>query len=567
MARIANLNEIISRGRVEDVIGRRVQLRPVRHGDLVGSCPFHASRSGRSFHVYPDESRWRCWGCQTGGDVITFIERFENVNFPEAVELVAAEVGVQVSWDDTAGQRDGLNRPAVSRDSMLACLAERQRRYVAALPGYKAAWDYIAGRGFTPDQIQRWGIGFAAPLPFSESEPVAEAAGVCKRSDSGRLYDPMHDRLTIALHDHSGRVLGWTGRALDGREPKYLNTGDTPVFRKGRVLFGYHAAVELLRANSSLRPHVMEGQLKAIACLESGIPAVAPGGTGFTPAQAVLVARLAKNGKAVVCPDPDAAGVKAAVAISQELRSAELTVSIGELVIPDTITEAVKDPDDLLRLGLPVTYEYIPIVDWLYLQAVGNVRVTTADQARAVASLVVPLVLAHPVAAVRAVELRRVAELSGLAVEDLQDGTAPREVAREGEASVSAAVDTTMTTGRLVLAVLLQNKAVTLPSGVFLPGVMGEWLRLVLWCRQVAAAGRIPIASAVSCLPDEYAAPLGYWLAVDLRRPATADYLSELVDELAAEQRASFRKDLCQAGCFQALSWDDELSTIKGVVP
>ena len=175
MAKIINLDEVLQRAAVADVIGRRVALKPVRNGDLAGTCPFHASRSGKSFHVYPGESRWRCWGCQKGGDAITFIMEFEHVEFVDAVEVLAAEAGVLLRWDESGNNTH--TQPTIGREALLACLAERQRHYAAALPGDKAAWDYIIGRGFTPEMLQRWGIGFALYLPFGTDEKAAELAG------------------------------------------------------------------------------------------------------------------------------------------------------------------------------------------------------------------------------------------------------------------------------------------------------------------------------------------------------------------------------------------------------
>ena len=402
MPKILNECEIKRASHIEDIVGRRVPLKPARSGGhLEGSCPFHPSKSGRSFHVDPERGSWYCFGCSEGGSLADFLMKFENCDYPGALEIMAAESGVMVQYAEGAPSEGG-DRPQATRQQILQALEAACRHYQERLKLNPKALEYLEKRGFGADVVARWRFGYAfgSSVAAVASKETLVAAGVLKGGGiGGDFYDPLAGRVTIPLCDHAGRVLGFTGRLIDGSSdrPKYLNTGETMVFKKGRTLFGLREAKELARSRPKMPLHVLEGQLKAVAAIEAGLPAVAAGGTAFTPEQAALAVGVSE--RVAICPDPDEAGLKSVLANAPVLRDKEAEVFVGELEVPDSLTEPVKDPDDLRAMGLPVKYQYYGLVDWLYGRLTDGLA--DAEGLKEVTRRLLPVVEAQPLAALR----------------------------------------------------------------------------------------------------------------------------------------------------------------------
>jgi DNA primase len=551
MPRIRNEEEIKRRADIEGVIGRRVRLLPARGGShLEGSCPFHSSRSGRSFHVNPERGGWYCFGCSEGGSLADFLMKFEGCDYREALEIMAAESGVAVEYDD-APAAGGGDRPQATRQQVLQALEAACRVYQAGLEDNEAAREYLAKRGFGRDVVERWRFGYACGSSVAKAAPqeLLVAAGVLRLSErTGSAYDPLAGRITVPVCDHSGRVLGFAGRLVEASadRPKYLNTGDTAVFRKGRTLFGVREARELLRRDGRLPLHVLEGQLKAVACAEAGIPAVAAGGTAFTPEQAVVAVGLSE--RIAWCPDPDEAGTKAVLANAPVLREKGAEVVVGELEIPDSVTEPVKDPDDLRAMGLPVRYQYYGLVDWLYYRITGGRRTEAA--VRDVVRLLLPVIGSHPEKAIRWMEMRKLAELSGIPESEWGASEMPKapEVPSPREVPAEAAVDPSMPPDRLLLAVLLQGGRsgweAAMPWSDLPQGLVAALAQVSHILRLSESAG-IPVADAAGAVAD--GAPLAYyryWLSAEAggRDP------SELARLVAADHRRRMAARAAGAG-------------------
>lgn len=334
------VEELKARSSIEDVVSSYVSLKR-RGRTLVGLCPFHSEKSP-SFTVYPDNGSFYCFGCGAGGDVITFIEKIDNLDYMESVRSLAQRAGMTVPESDTDR---GL---AKLRIRLYELNREAARYYHGVLLSAqgRAGMEYFEKRALAPKTISRFGLGYAPSDRFSLvnylrkkgfSEQEMIQANVAFSSRNGHAIDRFHDRVMFPIIDLRGNVIAFGGRILGQGEPKYLNTSDTPIFSKGRNLFAMNFAKDYAE------PYLVlcEGYMDVIALHQAGFQnAVAGLGTALTPEQARLIAHYTKE--VVASYDADAAGQKAASRSIPLLREAGLTVRI--LVVPDG-----KDPDEFIR--------------------------------------------------------------------------------------------------------------------------------------------------------------------------------------------------------------------------
>ena len=558
MPLITNADEIKRAAEIADVIGRRIVLKP-SHGHLEGSCPFHSSRSGRSFHVNPAKQSWYCWGCRKGGTAVSFLMDFEHLDYPGALELLAAECGIAVEYASGGPVPDGQHH-APPRQMLQEAVYKACHWYESQLRASsgKAAMEYAAARGLKPAILEKYNIGYAHGATVSESADTAllEAAGILHRTGDGRLVDRLAGRLVIPLCDTGGRPVAFTGRLISSADaPKYVNTPETPLFHKGRLLFGYHHAHDMLRSRLRRRiVYIIEGQLKCIAMLEAGYPCVAAGGTAFTPSQVALVSHLAD--KAVIVPDPDEAGEKAAVEIASALRSAGLEAAIGLL---DRSANNLKDPDDFMARGLDIKVDEFPVVAWLY-RRIANDRVQTVEEAARVCREVVPFIRANPMPAVVELELRQLSKLSGLPVAALEPAQnpqvpmmPPRQPQQEQQEGV--AISTAMTSDRMLIAQCLQVGPQNNPDWpaylpiLELPPFCYTAIKDLLWTFRYSVMHGVSVADALAMtVPADRLPYYQYWLSVDIGDPPTQETAAQLAAELVQEGRDRLSVSAAQSG-------------------
>ncbi len=348
------LDEIRSRTDIVAVIGEYVQLRR-RGNNFVGLCPFHQEKTP-SFTVTPDKQMFYCFGCQTGGNVFTFLMKREGLSFAEAVEQLAARAGValpeRAAWTPAARAAEDRHRQEIQLLYRVLDFASRYwHQALVKRPEAAAARAYLGRRGLKPESLKTFRLGYSfeswdALLKVLKSKGVDEAtlerAGlvVRGREAAAPYYDRFRGRLMFTISDPRGRPIGFGARALaDGVEPKYLNSPETPVFSKGRVLYGLHlAAPAIRRAGMAI---VVEGYMDAIACHEYGFDyTVASMGTAFTPEQARLLRRLTDT--VVTAFDADTAGTLATIRGLEVLTAAGFKVKVAEI-------PGGKDPDECLR--------------------------------------------------------------------------------------------------------------------------------------------------------------------------------------------------------------------------
>ena len=326
------------------IIGARVPLKK-RGSSYLGLCPFHPDRNP-SFNVHPRRQFYKCWSCGKGGDVFTFLMEYDHLSFPEALRELAHQAGIPVP--------EGPGRAAASREKdrllplreMNGRAADIYHEYLLRAAGAEAARDYVRSRKFQKDWIRKWKLGYAPedwhflPRAFSHhwNEEVARAAGLVSHKE-GHSFDFFRDRLLFPIQNERGEVLGFGGRSIrTGQEPKYLNTGETPLFLKKKNLYGLHQALPLLGKEKAV--WIVEGYLDVIACQTAGVPALAPLGTAFTEEQLQKVRRYGE--RIVFCFDGDSAGRRAAE------RSAALAVQAGGIASVLLLPEG-QDPFDLLQ--------------------------------------------------------------------------------------------------------------------------------------------------------------------------------------------------------------------------
>jgi len=303
--------DLLNRVDVVDVVSRYVQLRK-GGANFLGLCPFHSEKSA-SFTVSPAKQFYHCFGCGAHGDSIGFLMAYAGLGYVDAVRELAASVGMQLP-ETRPRTREEAARMEREVD-LYALLEQAMNFYRGELKNSRRAIDYLKGRGLTGEIAARFRVGYApddwqalrAAFPEYENPALVEAGLVIE--NEGKRYDRFRDRVLFPILSNRGAVIGFGGRVLGDGEPKYLNSPETPVFEKGRELYGIVQAREAIRLAG--RALVVEGYMDVISLAQHGVGyAVATLGTATTPSQVSRLLRLADE--VVFCFDGDAAGRKAA---------------------------------------------------------------------------------------------------------------------------------------------------------------------------------------------------------------------------------------------------------------
>ncbi len=347
------IEEIVSRTDIVQLISGYVTLK--RAGsNMVGLCPFHSERSP-SFTVFQGTNSFYCFGCSAAGDAISFVRRIENLDYPDAVEFLAKRVGVTVIDTDVHETRSRFDRKR-----MLEMNREAAHFFHDELfkdnPEAAAAREYLLGkRALSRATVNHFGLGYAPngfdllvkhlrSHGYTNEEMVAAALA---REKNDKLYDYFYNRVMFPIIDVTGNVIAFGGRVLDNSEPKYLNTSDTPVFKKTRNLF----ALNFARTECAERLILCEGYMDVIALHAAGFPqAVATLGTAITQDQARIMSRYSK--KVVISYDMDEAGRKAADKAMKLLEEVGVDVTLLKI-------RGAKDPDEFIRNSGPEAFQKV----------------------------------------------------------------------------------------------------------------------------------------------------------------------------------------------------------------
>ncbi len=418
MARIpqAFIDELLSRLDIVEVVDARVPLKKAGR-DYTARCPFHEEKSP-SFTVSPQKQFYHCFGCGAHGTAISFVMEYDRLDFIEAVELLAGQQGLKVP-------REGGSEEVRSRSPLFDLMgraAESYRRSLKQHPAAPRAVAYLKGRGLSGEVVSLYGIGYAPPgwdhlLSTLGGSPESNAllleCGLTIEAEEGRRYDRFRDRVMFPIRDSQGRVIGFGGRVLGDEKPKYLNSPETPLFHKGRELYGLYEAKQATKVLSRLL--VVEGYMDVVALAQFGIRyAVATLGTAVTPEHVEKLFRT--TDELVFCFDGDRAGRDAAW---RGLESALPLMREGRqlrfLFLPEG-----EDPDSLVRQAGAEQFEQLvqqagSLSDYLFDQLSQQTDLATLDGRARLVELARPYLSKLPLGALRLLMEQRLAELTGLA--------------------------------------------------------------------------------------------------------------------------------------------------------
>jgi DNA primase len=416
---------------IADVIGEHVQLRNAGGGNLKGLCPFHDEKSP-SFNVTPARGLFHCFGCQTGGDVIKFVQDIEHVDFADAVERLANRAGVQLRYVEGSPPADAQNRG--QRQRLLDAHREAAAFYAEQLAGAEAApaREFLAQRGFDMIVAARYGCGFAPSswdaltrhlLARRFTAQELTLAGLAKEGGRGGLIDRFHRRLLWPIRTVGGEAVGFGARRLfddDRIEAKYLNTPETPIYKKSQLLYGVDMAKkEIARQHRAV---IVEGYTDVMACHLSGVTtAVATCGTAFGADHVAVIRRLlmdsdAFTGEVIFTFDGDAAGMKAAERAFEDDQKFMSQTFVA-------IEPSGMDPCELRMTSgdtavLDLVARRIPLVEFVLRNTVGRSDLDTAEGRVAAMDAGIPLVARIKDRALRDDYARRLAGLIGFGLED-----------------------------------------------------------------------------------------------------------------------------------------------------
>lgn len=325
---------------IENIMSPYTTLTRRGH-NYVCLCPFHSEKTP-SCTVYPETSSFYCFGCGAGGDVITFVRMMENLDYMEAVKFLADKSGISLPEDGVNSESAHIKARVLEANRTAARFFHSVLKHEIGEKGRR----YFAGRELRPETVIKYGLGYAPndfntfvrymkKEGFTEDELIT--AYLCKRSQRGGIYPVFIDRAMFPIIDLRGNVIAFGGRILDGDGPKYLNSGDTPVFKKSRNLFSMNFA----KNAKTDRIILAEGYMDVIAINQAGFEnVVATLGTALTPEQARLISRYAKE--VVIAYDSDEAGQKATHKAINLLSEAGLVTKIIKM-------EGAKDPDEYIK--------------------------------------------------------------------------------------------------------------------------------------------------------------------------------------------------------------------------
>ena len=348
------VEEIREKNDIVDVISSYVRL--TRKGSTYfGLCPFHNEKTG-SFSVSPIKQMFYCFGCHEGGNVITFLQKYENYTFPEALKVLAERAGVDIP--DTVSEED---KKRESKRSILLDInkeAGKYYYYMLRSENGKRGMEYLKGRGLSDETLKQFGLGYARPGKNETynylrskgfSDQMLRESGLFNYKENSGMMDKFWNRVIFPIMDTGHRIIGFGGRVMGEGEPKYLNSPETLIFDKSRNLFGLNHA----KSSKAKNIIVCEGYMDVISLHQAGFnQAVASLGTAFTSGHANLLARYARiNTKSdevtrykdiLLCYDSDGAGVDAAKRALGILRQANLSAKVINL-------KPYKDPDEFIK--------------------------------------------------------------------------------------------------------------------------------------------------------------------------------------------------------------------------
>ncbi|HEY0200615.1 MAG TPA: DNA primase, partial [Burkholderiaceae bacterium] len=418
------IQELVARTDVVEVVGRYVQLKK-SGASFMGLCPFHSEKSP-SFSVSPSRQTYHCFGCGAHGNAIGFLMEHAGLGFVEAVKDLAQQTGLQVPEDDVSPQeRERAAQQRQKQATLNEVLDKAAAAYYQHLKASHKAQDYLKGRGLTGEIAKHFGLGYApegwrtlaSSFPDYDDPLLVESGLVIVHEEDGKRYDRFRDRVMFPIRSVKGECIGFGGRVFGDEKPKYLNSPETPVFSKGRELYG------LFEARAALREHgyalVTEGYMDVVALAQLGFAnAVATLGTACTPEHVQKLFRFTDS--IVFSFDGDGAGRRAArKAIDSALPYATDTRTVKFLFLPPE-----HDPDSFIRAHGSEAFarcvgEAVPLSRFLLDAAAEDCDLGTAEGRARMVSNARPLWSALPDGALARQLLAEIAAMAQLGTHEL----------------------------------------------------------------------------------------------------------------------------------------------------
>lgn len=419
------IDDLLDRVDIVDVVNSRVQLKKAGK-NYKACCPFHEEKSP-SFTVAQDKQFYYCFGCGAGGNALGFVMEFDRLDFLPAVEMLAKNAGMEIPREAAPDQR-----VTKKKDSLYSILTKSDkffRQQLRTHQGAKVAVDYLKGRGLSGKIAAQFGVGYAPPgwdnlLKVAggddqKNKLLDESGMIIVKPEEKKQYDRFRHRIMFPIRDQRGRTIGFGGRVLDDSTPKYLNSPETPVFHKGRELYGLYEARQTLKEIPCLI--MVEGYMDVIALAQYGIAnAVATLGTALTENHLQKLFRY--TSEIVFCFDGDSAGRRAA-ARSLEIALPEMRdgVSAKFLFLPDG-----EDPDSMVRqLGTEAFLEQVeksqPLSEFLFEQLSDGIDSSTADGKARLSKTCAPQINRIPQGVFRQLMLEELSRRTGVSADNLRD--------------------------------------------------------------------------------------------------------------------------------------------------
>jgi DNA primase len=413
------IEDLLARTDIVDVIDSHVPLRKSGK-NWQALCPFHDEKSP-SFSVSQDKQFYHCFGCGANGTAISFLMDYNNMGFVEAVESLAARAGLEVPREGGGPARSESNLSEYHE--LLELVIDFYRRQLKEHPQAARAVEYLKARGITGEVAARFELGYAPPgwdnlistLGGSDAAQQRLAtSGMLIQRDSGGYYDRFRDRIMYPIRDHRGRAVGFGGRVMDDSTPKYLNSPETPVFHKGRELYGLHQ----LRGASPARLFVVEGYMDVLALAQFGVSGVvATLGTAATRDHMERLFRM--TARVIFCFDGDEAGRRAGWrALETALPLLRDGRQVYFLFLPDD-----EDPDTYVRRHGPEAFEderrYVPLSDHLLNTLQEGCDLNTREGRAQLVDRAMPHLGALPIGALRQLLTQDLARLAGTGTEQI----------------------------------------------------------------------------------------------------------------------------------------------------
>ncbi len=479
------IQELLHRVDVVDLIDGYVPLKKAG-ANFAACCPFHNEKSP-SFTVSPSKQFYHCFGCGAHGTAIGFLMEYSGLGFIDAIKELSAKVGLQMPEDDVRRPHDG---PKIS--ALTDLMARAAKYYYEQLKLSEKAINYLKGRGVSGEIAQKFGIGYAPDgwqnlgAAF-EDYTIAElqVAGLVIKNEQGRLYDRFRDRVMFPIMNQKGEVIAFGGRVMGEGEPKYLNSPETPLFEKGREVFGLPQARAALRDKDTAI--VVEGYMDVVALAQHGVGnAVATLGTATT---ATHVQKLLRQvDRIVYCFDGDNAGRKAAWrALENSLEALPEQKSIGFVFLPDT-----EDPDSFVRSQGTEAFERMiaqamPLSEFLLRELASHCDMTSAEGRARLVAEAKPLLSRLQTPLLRLQLVKRLAEASGFSQPEVERLCDLRPIVRPAPARVPRQAPSLL---RPLLRLLLQKPELAkgLPQDA-LPANSAEARAVRHLCATILAAG------------------------------------------------------------------------------